>query len=94
MKNQERLTAILEKCEFYWNHDGIPDAEIHAVLERIHEHAREVAKAFSPQAPLTDRELIVAGLAYRCCEKGDNIQQMEYLLKQMFESANARKDKP
>lgn len=47
---QERIASILEKCEFYWNRDGICDAEVHAMLERIHEHAREISKALAGAA--------------------------------------------
>jgi hypothetical protein len=61
MTRQERIAAILEKCEFYWNQDGICDAEIHAVLEGIHEHAREIGKELAGAAD-------VEKLAREICE--------------------------
>lgn len=41
----EKLRAIREKCEQYWNEDGIPMAEVHAILENIHRHAGIVLSA-------------------------------------------------
>jgi len=49
------LQAITEKCEQYWNEHNICDAEIHAVLEFIHQQARAVATALQEPRGLLHR---------------------------------------
>lgn len=46
---KEKLRFITEKCEQYWNEDGLCDAEVHAALECIHRWAREAALAAQPE---------------------------------------------
>ena len=46
----ELLNAIQRKCEQYWNEPNICDAEIHAVLENIHEAAGRAARSLNEPA--------------------------------------------
>lgn len=40
-----------------------------------HKHALG-RKGGNTDKPLTDREMLIAEFAYKCCEKGDNIDMM------------------
>ena len=39
---RELADNIIEKCEQYWNEHNIPDAEMHVILERIHEWTHKI----------------------------------------------------
>lgn len=54
-------------------------------LEPATAEAGKEAREEEKMSKLTDRELMIAGFAYRCAEHGDNIQMMESRLYAMFD---------
>ncbi len=51
-----KLKEIIEKCEQYWNANGLCDAEIHAALAAIHKNACSLRDALAAQETLVSAQ--------------------------------------